>query len=100
MMLIYFSTFVLECHSLQTQKNIFRQLADLLSHNVSSVNKSKEQAVRTYLTKSDLDKANELALQQCKCVPIFRLTRIKHPQDFSDTFLLEVSIFDLTGLIV
>jgi len=26
----------------------------------------------------------------CGCVPIFRLTRIKHAQDFSDTFLLEV----------
>lgn len=27
---------------------------------------------------------------QCDCVPMFRLTRIKHAQDFSDTFLLEV----------
>lgn len=29
---------------------------------------------------------------QCDCVPMFRLTRIKHAQDFSDTFLLEVRV--------
>lgn len=34
------------------------------------------------LIESDLD----------PCLPIFRLTRIKHAQDFADTFLLQVNI--------
>jgi len=51
----------------------------------------KDQAVRMNITILQ-SKAAKVQEMECECVPIFRLTRIKHPQDFSDTFLLEVSL--------
>lgn len=56
----------------------------------------KNQAVRINMTIPQ-SKPMKKQVTDCECVPIFRLTRIKHPQDFSDTFLLEVRSFWMIG---
>jgi len=48
----------------------------------------KEQAVRVNTSRNS--HGNALISDTCKCVSIFRLTRVKHQQDFSDSFMLEV----------
>jgi hypothetical protein len=66
------------------------QVARLNDTNTKTVNQHSifNGSINTkWVPDPDSNKAFE-----CPCVPIFRLTRIKHAQDFSETFLLQVSI--------
>ncbi|CAG7690930.1 unnamed protein product [Allacma fusca] len=77
------SVIVRECPMRILGKNFVQHFA-----GVTVAANMKDQALR--LNNTSLEKqAEEPSSFDCPCVPIFRLTRIKHAQDFSDTFLLE-----------
>ncbi|ODM99932.1 Transmembrane protein [Orchesella cincta] len=90
------SVFVKDCPVQILGRSFIQQFAGI--HTAANL---KDQAVRINMTTTvttkvvskeqqhGIDDDDDSTPFSCDCVPMFRLTRIKHAQDFSDTFLLE-----------
>lgn len=93
-----------ECPEITLSKSLLQQFSGILNSSTStpkdqilqvnmsvmSNSSSSGHVLVNKITSGGMLPQLHYPFHQCPCVPTFRLMRIRHAQDFSDTFLLEV----------